>query len=145
MRAICTTLSLCLCLISTSSAQAEDSEVVSPVVIEEMNQRYDDYFAHQRAKDRLDEQRQTSALEVKKQRQEHDARLEAARIEHLKMNPRRSEDERLRLQWEAEQAERREEAEMARRRFVRKQDRLEDLRRRGRTVPELKEYDLEGY
>jgi hypothetical protein len=28
---------------------------------------------------------------------------------------------------------------------VRRRDKLEDLRRRGRTVPAMKEYDLEGY
>lgn len=127
------------------SLAAADSETVSPELIQQMNRRYDDFFIQRQAKERLDEQRQKNAANVGSERRAREAAREKARLEYVHNHERVGEDELLRKKWEAAEADRREEQEMSRRRYVKHRDQVDDLRRRGRTVPELKEYDLEDY
>ena len=111
--------------------------------VKRINERYDDFFRHREAQEERWEKRRGSADERKKREEQHARELEKAREDYVKSKSARPSDEALRLKWEAAQKERASEQEMLRRRYVDQQIDTEQHLKKGRQIPEMKEFDLE--
>ena len=111
--------------------------------VQKINRRYDDFFQHRQNQEKRLERLDVGRDERKEQIRERRARLEEARKEYARQRKRADAAEEKR--WEAEQKARRDHHEMLRRRHVQSRDTVEQYLLKGRKIPELKEYDLEGY
>lgn len=114
-------------------------------MVERINQRYDDFFRWHRQQEERWKRFEVGTQERKKMEKEHAEKLEHARVAYIKARRERPSDEPLRIKWEKEQKERQEHIEMLRRRYVDQRDTIEKYLKKGRQIPEMKEYDLEGY
>ncbi len=127
---------------------AEDTQPMSEFVkemVERINQRYDDFFRYHREMEERMARFEVGRGERKAAEKRYYDELERARVEYVKNKKAKDSTEHLRVQWEREEKERREKMEMFRQRHVRARDEIERHLLRGRKIPELKEYDLEGY
>lgn len=104
-------------------------------------ERYKDFFWRLQELEKRNEARERYAVEMKDIRLKHALKVEEARREFVKSRVRAVEDPRLEQEWNAEQAARKEQHEMARRRLVQMKQAEEKTCKH--QVPGLKEFDLE--
>jgi hypothetical protein len=116
-----------------------------PEMVERINQRYDSFYQWRREREERENRFQNGREERKNMEREHHAKLEVARQEYVKTRRVKPSDEPLRLQWERGEKERAQNIEMLRRRYVDLRATVERYLKKGRTIPELLEFDLEGY
>ena len=138
---------LIACQLGVAQA-AEDAALPSHSVekmVERINQRYDDFFRYHRELEERWQKRRESIGDRKKLEAAQKQKLEESRLEYVKNRKPRASNEPLRLRWEAEQKERASQVEMLRRRYVQQRDEVERYLKKGRQIPEMKEFDLEGY
>lgn len=108
-----------------------------------INQRYDDFFEYQERRERHEQVLQEGAAAVKAARESREKELERARQAYKSTPKDYAKEEALRLEWEARQKQRSQQMELARLCEVQQRTRAEEILRRGRKIPELKEFDLE--
>lgn len=118
-------------------------EIMTPV--ERINKRYDDFFRYIREREERFERSQKSNDDRKKIEHARMERLEKARQKYVMERKARPNLDYLRVQYERELKEHQEKMEMLRRRYVEKRDELDQYLKKGRQIPEMKEYELEGY
>lgn len=114
-------------------------------VMQEINSRYDDFFKYQNYLQERLERLQSGRNERQERERKHALAMEQARQRLVKERKAKPSDEVLRLRWEAEQKERAQHNELLRRRYVERRDYFEDYLKKGRQIPEMKEYGLEDY
>jgi hypothetical protein len=122
----------------------EPSKFVQEMV-ERINKRYDDFFRYHREMEERMEKLEAGRGERKKAEAAYYAKIEEARVQYVKNKKPKNSDEALRIRWEQEEKERKEKFELFRKRHVQARDEIERYRLKGRQIPELQEYDLEGY
>jgi hypothetical protein len=113
--------------------------------LQEINARYDDFFRWLKARDERYERSQVTSDERKKAEKAHAEMLEKAREKYVKERKAKPDMEPLRLKWEQQVKAEKEQMELLRRRYVERRDEIEQYLKKGRTIPAMKEYDLEGY
>lgn len=116
-----------------------------PGEIERINQRYDDFWRQRKAREERAEKSQVSNDDRKKAEKARVQKLEEERQKYVKERKARPSLEHLRPQYEAQLKEQQEKNELLRRRYVEQRDETEQYLKKGRRIPEMKEYDLEGY
>jgi biopolymer transport protein ExbB/TolQ len=121
------------------------SEVSHAEMVKRINERYDDFFIHRQAQEEREQKTQGSRDERRKREKAHAEEMEKARKDYVRSRKARPSDEALRLRHEAAEKERAANLEMLRRRYVQRRDVAEQYLKKGRKIPELKEFDLEGY
>ena len=114
-------------------------------MVKRINQRYDDFFEYRRDQEERWSKQNQAVGERKKLEAEHVRGMEKAREEYVKNRRASPSLEHLRVKFEAEEKERQAKAEMQRRRYVDRRNEIEQYIKKGRAIPELKEFDLEGY
>ena len=124
---------------------AEKSDLSKSPLIQRLNERYDDFFKHQREQEEWDQRRDVGREKIKEVREAHKEQLERAREEYVQSRRAKPDDKAAYQKWLANEAAWKEKLDVARRKLVEKRNTVEDLRRRGRSIPPLKEYDLEDY
>jgi hypothetical protein len=109
---------------------------------ERLNQRYDDFFRRQREVEEQERRRESAASEATKLRRQREEELRKAAAEYRRSKP--VIDPRLEEQWNEQDKQWKSRIELARRCLVEKRNAVKALQRKGRTIPEMKEYDLEN-
>lgn len=112
-------------------------------MVKRINERYDDFFRYHRETEERWERLNKATHERKELERAHSEKMEKARQEYVQARKARPDDEKLRLEHEAREKERKEHHEMLRRRYVEQRDTVEHYLKKGRQVPEMKEFDLE--
>jgi hypothetical protein len=136
-------VNLALILSPLASAATVDPAIKKQLA--EINARYDDFFRWIKARDERYERSQVATGERKKAEKAHAEFLERAREKYVKERKAKPDMEPLRLKWEQQVKEEKEQMELLRRRYVERRNEVEQYLKKGRTIPEMKEYDLEGY
>lgn len=136
-------VNLALILSPLASAATVDPAIKKQLA--EINARYDDFFRWIKARDERYERSQVATGERKKAEKAHAEFLERAREKYVKERKAKPDTEPLRLKWEQQVKEEKEQMELLRRRYVERRNEVEQYLKKGRTIPEMKEYDLEGY
>lgn len=113
--------------------------------VDYINERYDDFFRYQEARERHEAELQKGAGEVKAAREQRELEMKRAAAEYKRTKKDYEREERLRLEWEKSQKERARQVELARLCEVEQRRAAEELLKKGRKIPELKEFDLENY
>lgn len=113
--------------------------------LEQINKRYDDFFRWMKAREERYEKSQIATDERKKAIKAREEKLEQERKKFVAERKAKPNTEPLRIKWEAYLKERQEQMELLRRRYVEQRNETEQYLKKGRTIPEMKEYDLEGY
>lgn len=113
--------------------------------LELINKRYDDFFRWLKARDERYEKSQIATDERKKSLKAREEKLEREREKFVLERKAKPNTEPLRIKWEAYLKERQEQMELLRRRYVEQRNETEQYLKKGRMIPEMKEYDLEGY
>ncbi len=134
----------------TQPCSAEDTAAAGPNMsvermVKRINERHDDFFRYHRELEERWEKRRATIGERKKLEEAHALKVEKAREEYVKVRTKRPTDEASRLRHEAAEKERLAHSEMLRQRYVQQRDTVEQYLKKGRAIPELKEFDLEGY
>ena len=119
------------------------AEALSP--IERINERYDDFWRYIKAREQRAEKSQISNDDRKKGEAARKENLERERQKYVLERKARPSLEHLRPEYEAQLKEEKEKNELLRRRYVEQRDETEQYLKKGRRIPEMKEYDLEGY
>lgn len=133
-------------LIALQSPQAQEAATTSvPQMVKRINDRYDDFFRYHREREERWNRSRKGVDERKTLLKQREASLEKARKAYVKARKARPSDEADRLRAEAALKERQANHEMLRRRYVNQRDTIEQYLKKGRQIPELKEYDLENY
>lgn len=148
MESVLSKILLFFALVFSTVCVAEDNVESSSFVkdmVERINKRYDDFFRYHRDMEERLAKLEGGRGERKKAESAYYAKIEEARVAYVKNKKPKNSDEALRVRWEQEEKERKEKFELFRRRHVQARDEIERYRLKGRKIPELKEYDLEGY
>ncbi len=111
--------------------------------VERLHQRYDDFFRYEKMKEEHQREIEAAAPEVKIQKEIREKELERARREYRAVPKDYAREEALRIEWEKSQKDRVKQIELARLCEVQQREAAEQILRKGRKVPELKEFDLE--
>lgn len=112
--------------------------------VERLNERYDDFYKRRSEMEANEELRERNADEIKKLRAQYAEGHEKARQEFVKnRKPKEKEDPRLEQEWLEQEQARKEMNKMARNCFVRSKEDLKAIEKKGRRIPEMKEYDLD--
>ena len=111
--------------------------------VERINQRYEDFFRYQRKIEERERELEAGVPEVKALQETREKELERARRAYRAEPKNYAREEALRLEWEKSQKEREKRIELARLCEVQQRDAAEQILKKGRNVPELKEFDLE--
>ena len=127
-------------LFSANSSLADEQSAVDRI-----NKRYDDFWRYMKAREERLERSQINNGERKKVEQERMEKLERERQKYVLERKAQPSLEHLRPQYEAQLKEQQEKMELLRRRYVEQRDETEQYLKKGRQIPEMKEYDLEGY
>jgi len=141
-------ISLIVNLALTFSSLAASAATTVPMPtkeLERINSRYDDFFRWIKARDERYERSQIATDDRKKAEKAHAEMLEREREKYVKERKAKPDLGPLRLKWEQQVKEQQEQMELLRRRYVEQRDEVEQYLKKGRTIPEMKEYDLEGY
>jgi len=112
-------------------------------MVERINERYDDFF---RYRDHLEErefERNKGRGDNKAALRAHAFRLEKARLEYLKNRRPKPDTSEMEAQAEIEFKARKARVEEARRCYVEQKRYVEQMLKRGRTIPPKKEFDIE--
>jgi hypothetical protein len=113
--------------------------------VQRLNARYEDFFRRERDGVSWDKSRQAGAAAVTTERKRWEKNMEQARedyIKHKKAAPDKTAAEKA---WLAEQQQRSEEQEIARRRYVQVENRLTDLKKKAKNISGNREYHLEEF
>ena len=116
-----------------------------PSMVQRLNERYDDFFRYHQQRAEREERLQRGVPDVHEARRRHEERLEQARRAHVTVPKDLALEERRRIEWEAMQKVRLAQLEEARKCLVQQRQAAEQVLLKGRKIPEMKEYDLEGY
>jgi hypothetical protein len=111
--------------------------------IEQINERYDDFFRYQRYLEQREESLESGRGENKGLLAERERRNEEARLEFLKARRPRPDTSALEQAWIVAEKERADRIESARDCTVQQRSQLEQIMRRGRRIPEMQEFHLE--
>lgn len=111
--------------------------------IQRINQRYDDFFQYQEGKERHQRKLEEGVAEVKALKETREKELERARQAYRSTPKDYAKEEALRIEWEARQKEKTKQMELARLCEVQQRAKAQDILKRGRKIPEVKEFDLE--
>lgn len=126
-----------------TSCDGKDTPAGGEHLVERLNRRYDDFF---RYRDHLEE-REVARNRGRGERREfldaRAAKLEKARVEYIKNRRPKPDTHEEELKAEAAQKARFAKLEEARRCYVEQQRKVDHLVKRGRAIPEAKEFDLE--
>jgi hypothetical protein len=112
---------------------------------EHLTRRYDSFFQYRDELERRRERIEQASAAVKKEGAVRADRLERARREVVRVVKDRQKEERLRRVAEAEQKERSKRLELARLCEVESRNAAQRLLKKGRQIPEMKEFDLDLY
>ncbi len=112
---------------------------------ERINQRYDDFFRYIHEREERLERQQKGHDDRKKAEEARAEKLEREREKYVLERKSRPNMEGLRLKYEEKLKEHQEQMELLRRRYVQQRDEIEQYLKKGRMIPAMKEYDLEGY
>ena len=118
----------------------EDS---AQVMVERINQRYDDFFRRQVALEEQSRRREREAGEIKLVRKQQAVAHEVARADYVKSRKKTVVDPRLEHEWNEHQQEWKELNQLDRVRYVTKKQVIENMQKRGRRIPGKLEYELE--
>ncbi len=111
--------------------------------VERINQRYEDFFRYQRQLEEHTREVEAGAPQVKIQQEIREKELERARRQYRSVPKDYAREEALRIEWEKSQKDRVKQIELARLCEVQQRDAAEQILKKGRKIPELKEFDLE--
>ena len=129
---------------STPICADETTAAEEKQMVERINDRYDDFFRRQHEIEAEREMRGREAGEIKKVRAKIREEHENARREYVKNRPpKRKEDPKLEQEWLEQERAWKEQNKMARNCLVRSKDELKAIEKKGRQIPEMKEYDLD--
>lgn len=144
-------LALTILILSTSTqvhaatCEAPESATAGKSKVDYINERYDDFFRFQQAKEEREAKIQKGVAEVKELREKHELELRRAAQDYKREKKDYALEDRMRIEWEKTQKERDKRVEMARLCEVQQRRAAEELLKKGRKIPELKEFDLEDY
>lgn len=113
--------------------------------IDRINSRYDDFFRHRRDQEERDARSQVGVEEVLAAREAREKRLEEARATYSRVPKDEAREEALRVEWEKGQKQRQLQMAQAANCEVDRRSAAEEVLKRGRKIPEMKEYELEDY
>lgn len=122
-----------------------DAALSGPSEVERINRRYDDFFQYQHRREDHEAQLQKGVPEVKAEQEARAKVIERARQEYKRVPKDYAKEEALRIDWEKAQKEREKRIEAARVCEVQQRRAAADLLKKGRQIPDLKEFDLEDY
>lgn len=111
--------------------------------VQRINQRYDDFFRDRREREERAERMRHGSDDRKKLLEAHEKEMEKARQAYQAKPKDHAREEALRLEWEAEQKEKAKRVELARLCEVQQRAKAEELLKKGRAIPDLKEFDLD--
>jgi hypothetical protein len=114
-------------------------------MVERINKRYDDFYLYHREMEERASRFEQGRGDRKVTEKAYYAKLEQARVAYVQAKKPRGSMEHLRAGWEQQEKDRRDKQELNRQRHVRSRDEVEKYLLKGRKIPELKEYGLEGY
>jgi hypothetical protein len=112
-------------------------------MVERINKRYDDYFRYQAHLEERTELRNKGRGDNKKALKAHDQKIEEARLAYIKHRRPAPDTSDAEARAEEVKKQRLAKIEIARRCYVQQRTHAEGVLKRGRTIPENKEYDLE--
>lgn len=113
--------------------------------IDYINERYDDFFRYEAAREEHEKKLQQGVPAVKEAREKRELELKRAALDYKREKKDYAKEEALRIEWEKVQKEKAKEVELARLCEVQQRRAAEELLKKGRKIPELKEFDLENY
>ncbi len=128
-----------------SAATCDLSDPLAQKRIDYINERYDDFFRYQQAKEEREARLASGIGEVKALREKHALELKRAAQEYKREKKDHAKEEALRVEWEKAQKERDKDMEARRICEVQQRRAAEQLVKKGRKIPELKEFDLEDH
>ncbi len=107
-----------------------------------LQERYQDFFIHMNAQDRLEQQRLRGADERRQARRQHEAAQEKARLAYIEKKKREKKVEPSPLEYEKEIRAQKERHEKSRQDYVRAQAELDNLQDTVGVIPGWVEYKL---
>jgi len=111
--------------------------------IERINRRYDDFFTYEERREKHLQRLQDGVPEAKAIRETREKELERARQAYRAVPKDYAKEEAMRIEWEARQKEKAKQMEANRLCEVQQRQKALAILKRGRKIPELKEFDLE--
>ncbi len=129
---------------SLAAPQCDPASVSAPTS-KEQNARYDDFFKLKREQETRETERLEGRREIREQREYRRVQLERARNEYKRKNKDSSLEEKLRVQWEAEQLKLTKGKLAVEACYADARRKLESQGRGGRQIPGLVEFDLQDY
>lgn len=135
-------------LSSVPAAFAAECDLSDPMAkrkIDYINERYDDFFRYHQAREEYEVRREAGVPEVKALKEKQALEIRRAAQEYKREKKDYAKEEALRIEWEKEQKEKVKKIELARLCEVQQRRAAEQLIKKGRKIPELKEFDLEDY
>lgn len=122
-------------------AEATDQETRQ--MVERINERYDDFYRRQREDEELAIKRDQAAKDINAIRLEQQKAMEKARETYVKERKLEAPNPQWEQEWNQQQQAWKEQNKMAGQRYVRERDFVESIERKGRMIPQMKEYDLD--
>jgi hypothetical protein len=104
-------------------------------MVERLNQRYQDYFIHEKDARRFETQREKGVAEVKKERTQEEKLQEKARLAYIQARRKTPDPTPNRLKWEGDQRREAKAAEREREAYVQKKSRISRLEKTARQIP----------
>lgn len=127
------------------TAACDTADPKARTKIDYINERYDDFFRYQEAREKHEARLQMGVDEVKAAKEKRELEMKRAAAEYRRTKKDYAKEEALRIEWEKAQKERDKRIELARLCEVQQRRAAEELLKKGRKIPELKEFDLEHY
>lgn len=126
--------------------------VVSPQVrasdedwrVKRLNERYDDFFARRKQLEEYEAKREAGASEVEKENAKWDEKMNKAREQFIASRPPPPNLDGAYQEWVKEQEKFQREHEQAREHYVSVEQRVENLEKSAKKIPEDLEYDLDN-
>jgi hypothetical protein len=132
-------------LSATADCPPDDSTFRGPSEVERINRRYDDFFQYQHRREEHEAHLQKGVPEVKAEQEARSKVIERSRLEYKRTPKDYAKEEAMRIDWEKNQRERDKKMEQARVCEVQQRRAAAELLKKGRQIPEMKEFDLEDY
>lgn len=112
-------------------------------MVERINDRYDDFFKRQHEIEAKQEMREKDSGDIKKFRAQQKETNEQARQEFVKNRKPRVVDPKLEEHWLEQDKAWKEQNKVARNCYVRSKEAVKNVEKKGRRIPEMKEYGLD--
>lgn len=112
-------------------------------MVEELNERYEDFFVHEQENKRYYEEVRRGAPEVREFRKAELRQQDVARQEHIANRQAKPDTTELERLWNADQEKDRRQAEVYRKDYVEERESVERIRNSARKIPENKDAGLE--